>query len=98
MPIYFMYDPIFVTIYLYNHPEIYPFVGIKLCRIIYYIKAIHTLLIPHIEVIHVSRCRPHWNIFLLQKILTFFFIARLILLVQEAMACRGVHKNLIILV
>jgi hypothetical protein len=90
-----MYDPIFITNYLYNHPEIYPFVGIKLCFIIYYIQVIYTLLVPHLEVIRVSRCRPHWNIFLFQKILTFFFISRMILLVQVAMACHDAHKNFI---
>jgi hypothetical protein len=90
-----MYDPIFITICLYDHPEIYPFVGIKLCFIIYYIQVIYTLLITQIEVIRVSRCRPHWNIFLFQKILT-FFIARIILLFEVAMACRDALKYLII--
>jgi len=58
-----MYDLIFITIYLYNQHELYRFVGIKLCFIIYYIQVIYTLFIPHIEVVRVSRCRPHWNIF-----------------------------------
>jgi len=88
-----MYDPISITIYLYNQHELYPFIGIKLCFIIYYIQVLYTLFIPHIEVIRVSSCRPHWNIFLFQKIQVFFFIARMILLIQVAVACHGARKK-----
>ena len=59
MPTYFMYDPIFFTNCIRNHPEIYPFVGIELCFIIYYIQVIYTLLKLLTEVIHISICRPH---------------------------------------
>jgi len=81
MPIYFMRDPIFITTYLFNQHKFYPFIGIYLCFIIYYIQVIYPLFIPHIEVIRVASCIPHWNIFIFQKIQAFFFLARMILLV-----------------
>ena len=90
-----MRDPIFITIYLYNQYKLYPFVGIYLCFIIYYIQVIYTLFIPHIEVIRVSSCRPHWNIFLFQKIQALFFITRMILLVQVAVVFMVLIKILL---